>query len=85
MIGWGDNLTNLQKQQKKAKAVEEKIATISALRGLYKKIKTAASDHSETAEILSDILSPTATYLLYDTLCVSPIFFRYQRLIVALI
>lgn len=47
--------------------------------------KSAASDHSEAAEILSDILSPTATYLLYDTLCVSPIFFRYQRLIVALI
>ena len=47
--------------------------------------KSAASNHSETAELLSDILSPTATYLLYDTLCVSPIFFRYQRLIVALI
>lgn len=47
--------------------------------------KSDVSDHSETSEILSDILSPTATYLLYDTLCVSPIFFRYQRLIVALI
>ena len=26
---------------------------------------TAASDHPDTAELLSDILSPTATYLLY--------------------
>lgn len=40
---------------------------------------------SETAELLSDILSPTTTYLLNDTLRMSPIFFRYQRLIVALI
>ena len=47
--------------------------------------KSAASDHSETAELLSDILSPTATYLLYNTLRMPPIFFRYQRLIVALI
>ena len=47
--------------------------------------KLTASDHSETAELLSDILSPTATYLLYDTLRMPPIFFRYQRLIVTLI
>ena len=47
--------------------------------------KSDVSDHSETAELLSDILSPTATYLLYNTLRMPPIFFRYQRLIVALI
>ena len=47
--------------------------------------KSAASDHSETAELLPDILSPTTTYLLYNTLHMPPIFFRYQRLIVALI
>ena len=47
--------------------------------------KSAASDHSEAAELLSDILSPTTTYLLNDTLRMPPIFFRYQRLIVALI